>query len=96
MVSRDQQGSVLADLEDPESATVVCNCKSLPPWHDLQSCETKRSCTLVARLSLVGQRRVDALRNVDILGLPPVTEMAPDVDAEVSAARGKTLRGLVD
>ena len=38
---------------------------------------------LVARLPLVDQRVVKALGHVDVGELPPVAEMAPQVDAEV-------------
>ena len=44
----------------------------------------------------MGQRLIEALCNVDVLSLPSVSKVTPNVDTQVSTASCKALVSLVD
>ena len=95
-MSRHESRLFRAELKDAQGASVVSNGKSLASRQYLKCCEFERGSALVASFALVSKRRIDTLSNVDILGLPPITEMAPYVDTEIRGAGSEALCRLVD
>ena len=82
-MSGDQSRLFSTQFENSHTPPIVCHRQSLPPRHDLEGSEFERSCALVAIFALVRERLVEALGHIDVLCLPPVTEMSPDIDTQI-------------
>ena len=85
-----------SQLEDAHGTTVISNGKSLFSGHSTERCEFEGCRAFVTRLALIGKGLIETLGYIDVLHLPSVAKVAPNIDAEIGATRGEALVSLVN